>query len=401
MLISALSASLVAAPHADAALIPSTDGLTVLDTDLYVTWLANANLPATEKLGVSNINADGSMTFATAVEWVNALNSMNGGAGYLGRNNWTIPTTPVNDSTCRATGPSGNFGFSCTKSAMGSLYYLSLGLNYPNSAVSIPDYTVGPFTNFQPYLYWSDTANVDSSKGYRTFSFNSGWQGSNVDRHYMYALPMIAGRLPGTYYPTGVNGLQISADGQTVYDPNPAGDVTWLANANLAMTQDFGAQCVNGDGTPCINADGSMSHTTAEDWIIGMNGYNGGAGWLGQSHWQLPPTVNPDASCSLSFDCTGSPMGELFYSQLGLSAGDPVVPTPDSANGPFNNIQPYLYWSCGVPNTLPICQAPPPAPGFQWSFSFGNGFEGTDLTGNNLYLMVYSPDRIFSDGFEQ
>src|SRR5450631_4366513 len=119
MLISALSASLVAAPHADAALIPSTDGLTVLDTDLYVTWLANANLPATEKLGVSNINADGSMTFATAVEWVNALNSMNGGAGYLGRNNWTIPTTPVNDSTCRATGPSGNFGFGCTKSAMG------------------------------------------------------------------------------------------------------------------------------------------------------------------------------------------------------------------------------------------------------------------------------------------
>ena len=400
ILIWVLSTSLLALRNADAALIPSADGLTVLDTNLYVTWLADANLPATEKLGVSNINADGSMNFATAVEWVNALNAMNGGAGYLGHSNWTIPTTPINDSTCRASGPNGNFGFNCRKSAMGSLYYLSLGLNYPDSAVPIPNYIVGPFTNFQPYLYWSDTANPDSSKGYRSFSFNSGWQGSNVDRHYMYALPMIPGRLPGIYYPTGVNGLQISADGQTVYDPNPAGDVTWLANANLAMAQDFGAQCVNNDGTACINPDGSMSHTTAENWIIGMNSYNGGAGWLGQVHWQLPPTVDPDASCTTSFGCTGSPMGELFYAQLGLSPGDSVVPTPDTLVGPFNNLQPYLYWSCGIPNTIPVCQAPPPAPGFQWSFSFGNGFEGTDLTANNLYVMVYSPDRIFSDRFE-
>ena len=32
-----------------------------------------------------------------------------------------------------------------------------------------------------------------------------------------------------------------------------------------------------------------------------------------------------------------------------------------------------------------------PAPGFAWSFSFGNGFEGTDLIQNDLYVMVYYP----------
>ena len=26
-----------------------------------------------------------------------------------------------------------------------------------------------------------------------------------------------------------------------------------------------------------------------------------------------------------------------------------------------------------------------------WSFSFGNGFAGTDLTQNNLYVMVHYP----------
>lgn len=404
-LVSASTSSLLAAPAADAALIPSADGLTVYDTTLRVTWLANANLAATQKFGTSNINPDGSMNFSTALQWVEALNAMNGGAGYLGHNNWTMPRTPVLDSTCRANGPNGDFGFNCTHSAMGSLYNVSLALNYPDSAVSIPDYIVGPFTDFQPYLYWSATANPDSSKGYRTFSFDTGWEGSNVNKHYMYVLPMIPGKLPGTYYPTGVSDLQISADGRTVYDPiPPPAGVTWLADANLAKSQNFGIVGTNGDGTALINPDGSMANDTAQTlWIPAMNAYIGpdGVGWLGQTAWQLPPTADPDSSCNASFDCTGSPMGELFYSQLGLSAGVAVVPTPDTDVGPFHNIQPYLYWSCGEPDTNPPCQAAPPAPGYEWSFSFGNGFEGTDLIGNDLYVMVYSPDGIFADGFEQ
>jgi len=396
--------SLAAAP-ADAALIPSADGLTVYDTTLRVTWLANANLAATEKFGISGISPDGTMNFSTALLWVSALNALNGGSGYLGHNHWTIPTTPLVDDTCRATGPNGNFGFGCTGSAMGSLYNLSLAMNYPDTAVSIPNYITGPFTNFQPYLYWSSTANPDSSKGFRTFSFSTGWQGSNVNRHYMYVLPMIPGKLPGTYYPTGVNQLQISADGQTVYDPNPApGGTTWLADANLAKSQKFGITGANGDGTLLINPDGSMANDTAQTlWIPAMNAFDNGDGtfgWLGQQSWQLPPTLNTDPSCNIAFACTGSPMGQLFYNQLGLSQGTPVVPTPDLDVGPFNNLQPYLYWSCAVPDTNPPCQAPPPAAGFEWSFSFGNGFEGTDITANDLYVMVYWPDEIFANDFE-
>ncbi|HEX7139714.1 MAG TPA: hypothetical protein VF219_17815, partial [Vicinamibacterales bacterium] len=198
------------------------------------------------------------------------------------------------------------------------------------------------------------------------------------------ALPMIKGRLPGSPVPTGT-GLQVSADGQTVYDP--VADVTWLANADLAKTQQFGAQCTNSDGTLCINPDGSMSHTTAEAWINGMNA----AVYLGQTNWQLPPIPSSDASCG--FGCTDHPMGNLFYNQLHLSQGAPAVPTPNVNVGPFSNVQPYLYWSCtAADGSNVLCQPAPPAPNFEWSFSFGNGFQGTDLVANDLYVMVYYPD---------
>src|SRR5512142_3469980 len=83
-----VTSCMLSAGDAEAELIPSADGLTVYDTVMRVTWLSNANLPATEKFGVSGINPDGSMNFATALLWVGALNAMNGGAGYLGHNNW-------------------------------------------------------------------------------------------------------------------------------------------------------------------------------------------------------------------------------------------------------------------------------------------------------------------------
>jgi hypothetical protein len=390
-------AALTNGRQAVADLVPSADGLTVYDSVRHVFWLANANLAATEQFSVSGINADGSMSYATALAWVEAMNAAN----YLGHSNWTLPTTPLVDATCRATGPNGNFGFGCSNSDMGSLYNVSLALAYPNTAVAMPHDLTGPFVNFQPYLYWSDTS--AGTSGYHTFSFNTGWQGSNVNNHRMYVLPMIAGQVPATYHATGVGSLQVSADGNFVYDPDPPGGVTWLADANLAATQSFGAQCVNNDGTACINPDGSMSHDTALNWIAGMNSYagKGYVGWLGQQSWVLPPTLDADPSCSdVDFGCTGSPFGVLFYSELGLLPGEPVVPTPVTDVGPFHDVQPYLYWSCGEPATNPPCQAAPPAPGFEWSFSFGNGFEGTDLTANNLYAMVYWPDRVFADGFE-
>jgi hypothetical protein len=374
----------VAAPTG-APLVPAADGQTVYDPNLNVTWLADANLASKQTFGVSNINKDGSMDYATAVRWIDAMNALDQGVGYLGHNNWQLPTTPAEDNSCARTGRHGeSFGFHCWGSALGSLYYCSLGLREPNTAVRIPSNTVGPFNDFQPYLYWSASAAADPKKGFVSFSFNTGFQGANVPLNYLYLLPMIKRKLPGTPPATG-KGLEVNPGGQTVYDP--VAEVTWLADANLAAKQTF--------GVAGINPDGSMQHSAAVEWIAAMNKADRGRGYLGQTNWQLPDTVQPDPSCSIGgkgttgYDCTASPMGELFYKQLGLRRGESVVAAPDIKVGPFHNIQPYLYWACEAETAISVCQANGPADGFEWNFSFGNGFEGTNLLANDLYVIVY------------
>ena len=377
--------SVPAAAPASAPLVPAADGQTVYDPSLHVTWLANANLAGKQTFGVSNINKNGSMDYATALRWVNAMNSLDHGAGYLGHNHWQLPTTPVQDPSCAHTGLNGeSFGFHCSDSALGSLYYASLGLREPNTAVPIPANKVGPFNDFQPYLYWSGSPAANPKLGFVSFSFNTGFQGANVSPNYLYVLPMIQGKLPGTPPAAGM-GLQINPGGRTVYDP--VAQVTWLADANLAAKETF--------GVTDINVDGSMTHPAAVEWVAAMNKADQGRGYLGQTGWQLPETGPPDPSCSMKgttgFDCTGSPMGELFYKQLALRRGESVVAAPDVKAGAFHNLQPYLYWACEAETATSTCQTSGPNDGFEWNFSFGNGFQGTNLLANALYVIVYYP----------
>jgi hypothetical protein len=63
--------------------------------------------------------------------------------------------------------------------------YRSLGFREPNTAVRIPPNKVGPFNDFQPYLYWSGSPAADPKQGFVRFSFNSGFQvrSENYLRH--------------------------------------------------------------------------------------------------------------------------------------------------------------------------------------------------------------------------
>ena len=105
-----------------------------------------------------------------------------------------------------------------------------------------------------------------------SFSFNTGFQGANVTLNYLYALPMIKGKLPGTPPAVGKQ-LEVNPGGQTVYDP--VAQVTWLADANLAAKQTF--------GIADINPDGSMEHSAAVQWVAAMNKANRGHGYLDQA----------------------------------------------------------------------------------------------------------------------
>jgi uncharacterized protein (TIGR03437 family) len=377
----------LAAATAPAALVISADGLTVYDSVNNITWLADANTAATNRFGIPPcsgslpgthicVNPNGSMNYNAAAAWVAAMN----GANYLGHSDWQLPTTAVTDKNCGKVGPNGSsFGFGCTAGALASMYN-ALGLKSPNTAIPIPNNTVGPFANVQPYLYWSQTS-AGQSQGNATFSFATGWQGANTLPNFLYVWPMVTGKISGIPAGSG-SGLQVNADKQTVYDPMTG--ITWTSNANLAAANTFGLPRCTDPTTPaiCVAQDGAMTYASAVQFIANMNA----AAYLGEKNWQMPAI---DPSCP-GYGCTGAqnPMGNLYYTQLGLIAGT-SVPVPNATLGGFHNLQPYLYWTCGAAAVQSPCTSDGPAPNFEWSYSFGSGFQGTDLLANSLYVTAY------------
>jgi len=333
------------------------------DPRLGVTWRTDADLAATNTFGVGGINSDGSMNYTTAINWVRAMDH-SAKTGYLGHKDWTLPVTPTpsTDPRCQSNNPNhgGRFGFGCTASPLASLYTNTFGYSWPATAVPIPDEKTGPFHDFQPFLYWSSTPAPKALQGNDTLSFNTGVPGANIPGNFLYVLPLLPG---DPFHVRAQSGLVPVDSDQAVYEPRIG--VTWLADADLARTENF-------DVDGYVDTDGSMQFGTAtEQWLPAMSSRH----WLGKTGWSMPTRDDLVA----------------LYHALHLSGREPVVPDPPWANQHgFGDIQPYLYWSCAGASTLGKCKGAP-TKGQQWSFSFGNGFQGTDLTGNYLYVMVYFP----------
>ncbi|MBI5462883.1 MAG: DUF1566 domain-containing protein [Gammaproteobacteria bacterium] len=130
-------------------------------------------------------------------------------------------------------------------------------------------------------------------------------------------LPVVAhaalvGRLPDAY-----------GQYQAVYDTDL--DITWLADANYAATSGY-------------DADGRMTWDAAQFWMTALNV----ADHLGSSDWRLPVSNG-----CISYNCTGSELGHLFYLEFGGVAGygDPMPSLSDVDLALFSNIQIDLYWS--------------------------------------------------------
>ena len=438
LVMTALAAGSLLPAQAEATLILSADGMTVNDTADGITWLADADLPATNQFGVVTcngttttracINSDGSMDYKAAVEWVKGLNAYNNNAGYLGYNDWQLPATPKTDDGCTKSGPppaQNGFGYHCTQGALGALYYGGLKIKAAGSALPPAMNNVGPFYNFQPNLYWSGTqqtgVNGPGDNGFHTFSFATGFQGGNVPDDYMDVLPMIQGT------PTGSGNLTAIMNGRAVFDPVTG--ITWSADANLAATfaQDptlmaaIGMSLCTGisnkNNAPddiCINADGTMDHESAVVFTDALNtmDFHGKTGYLGLQGWTLPPA--PDSE-NCAYGCTDDAadvMTNLFYNELGqqflsapLQAGSEVASAAAVAdpNDPFSNLQPYQYWSCEAVDVLdPITSACDgvtnvgnPGPfNFQFEFSFANGFLGTAHDDNDAFVTAYFVDPV-------
>ena len=366
------------------------------------------------------INASGTMDYATAVMWVKALNAK----GHLGRHNWQLPPTGPETEGCLSRGKDKErFGYQCTGSALGDLYYNRMGLKAPASAADASQDRGGgkpialrrAFKNLQANYYWSSTSGDKGGApkvGFFTFSFANGWRGSNIGSDlnsepaasYFYVLPMLNGKviIPGV-----------------VYDPNA--NVSWLADGNLAASNKMGLRQCKGlpaKGAPettcheaCVNANGTMTQSSAQCFITNMNtqSFGGQKGYLGQTQWQLPSSSEGEClynACATQ--ASKDPLASLYYNLLGLKAGDSVAAISTGMIHGFKNVQPYLYWSCaaaeppkGSPLIAPCSPTPQctpaqgsPCPGtgpMEWSFNFGIGLQGTDDMRMAIFVTAVSP----------
>ena len=117
------------------------------DPETNITWLANANLAASNTFGLPRctdpttpalcVAQDGTMTYASAAQFIANMNS----AAYLGQRNWQIATI---DPSCPGYNSDGNLN------PMGNLFYDQLGF-LAGGSVAVPNIAVGAFHNVQPY----------------------------------------------------------------------------------------------------------------------------------------------------------------------------------------------------------------------------------------------------------
>src|SRR6185369_1282496 len=162
--------------------------------------------------------------------------------------------------------------------------------------------------------------------------------------------------------------------GAAVYDTDL--NVTWLTNANLPQTNSF--------NIIAIAPNGSMTWSTAQNYIIAMNAAN----YLGFSTWRLPTTQQPDPSCtaqdvanhtSSGFSCTGGEMGHLFYSELGGSNNTAISGVHNASYNFFRNLQDGTYWS----DTTYSVDTPA-----AWVFQFQNGSQTTGAKPTSAFFVL-------------
>lgn len=122
-------------------------------------------------------------------------------------------------------------------------------------------------------------------------------------------------------------------------------NLMWLKDANYAKTSGY-------------STNGLMIWTEAKTWADTLV-------YAGFDDWRLPTSLNSDGSgpCS-SYNCVGSEMGHLYYTELGNPAGGPPVNT-----GPFIGIEQISgYWS-GTDYAADKSRA--------WTFNYRYGTQGS------------------------
>ena len=163
------------------------------DTVLDITWLADANLAASNTFGTGGIfkgaygAAGGYMLWDTANAWIANMNAAN----YLGFNDWRLPTMiDTGDPGCDYAKSGGtDCGYNVLTGSAGttvyselaSMFYDTLGNLAPYDTSGAPRQSwglsnTGPFSNVVGYFYWFGTEYAPDPIYAWQFSMGEGYQ---------------------------------------------------------------------------------------------------------------------------------------------------------------------------------------------------------------------------------
>jgi hypothetical protein len=296
---------------ASAAVVSRLSGQAYYDTVLDITWIADANLAATQSFGVSGLGnpEPGTMTWDKAQEWIAAMN----GAGYLGVSDWRL--TRVADTATAGcnlafTGTDCGWNVDLATGEIAHLYHFSLGniAGFDPGGVEQACYTApqtclanrGPFPDFQPDHYWTGTPLAgDASKAWE-FNARIGLQSVELKTRSSYVWPVRDGDIA----------LAADADGDGV--PDVSDNCTLVANAGQCDSDG------DGYGNRCDSDLNNNGFANAQDYILFR-------AQLGKS--SAPPAYNPaDINCN---GYVNSQDYVLFRERIGLALGPSgLIPGP-------------------------------------------------------------------------
>lgn len=174
-----------------------TDYQAYYDTDLNITWLADANAGAHSDYDDGPSTTPGRMSWARAQNWIGSLNSAN----YLGVSNWRLPNVVDTDTPgCNLSHSGTDCGYNVDLSTgeMAHLYYSTLGnVGFLDTSGSLTGCTnsspphcltnTGPFSNLQPFYYWSGTTYLNFPSVAWNFDFVFGFQEASDKNVLSYA----------------------------------------------------------------------------------------------------------------------------------------------------------------------------------------------------------------------
>jgi len=154
------------------------------DTVAGLTWLADANYAGT------------TMNWTTANSWAAGLDPYSSGI-----TGWRLPDTLQPDASCDSQSGGDSYGYNCTGSEMGNLFYNVLGGVAGSSIATTHNANYDLFSNVQSSVYWSATGYAPNTAYAWRFRFDYGGQDFNGKTLSLYAWAVHSGDVGASMVP--------------------------------------------------------------------------------------------------------------------------------------------------------------------------------------------------------